>query len=123
MNLDYSEVFSSKAQTKLLLVLASMEQPAHLRLLAELTQIPLFSVQRAVCWLHQRRFLVRSREKNRILYTLNRKRKESLGVVNILEEMLRQQRRDLATTVTKKAKAALRFADEVATVIPKRASP
>lgn len=69
--LDLSEIFSSRATTKILQTLNQQQSAIPLRHIAYLSGLPLFSVQRALKQLVQKKIIKRKNKNNYSLFTLN----------------------------------------------------
>lgn len=70
--INLSDIFTSKARVKILRILFCHSQFLSLRHISNLSQMPVFSIQRALAQLVDEKILVRKKIKNAKLYSLNR---------------------------------------------------
>jgi hypothetical protein len=115
----YADCFSSKTQTKLLLALYTLSSPVHLRLLAALIDVPVFSVQHALKNLVKLGIILRRKNGVRVVFSLARSDRRLSPLLPVLREMQHQYLLNQAEHAQAQAPAALRFADQAHKLIPR----
>src|SRR3990167_866430 len=104
-------IFSSVAKIKILRTLCRQSLPLSLRRIAAVSELPVFSVQRALQQLQDEKWVVRKKAQNRVLFLLN-SRHEAYDFIHAVFDLEIHRHLEMRThQYTAKAKAALTFAD------------
>lgn len=114
------DILTSKAKVVILRTLYFQPAPVPLRHIAYLSDLPVFSVQRALASLLENGMICRSEKANNVLFELNRENAlyptmEQFFLIEMKDRIVAE-----AKTNYKKAKAALDFAN-AANILFKRA--
>ncbi len=103
------DIFTSKAKVVVLQTLYFQEQPIPLRHLAEISNLPIYSVQNATCQLLDDELIIKIEEGNNTLFKLNKDH----PLYNTLEQIFIIEMKDRialnANSFEQKARRALEF--------------
>ena len=85
--IEFADLFSSKAKTKTLQILAKQSSGLSLRYISTLANMPIFSIKRAAEDLMKKKILIRELDGNRTLFSLNAKNPISNLIRKIISEV------------------------------------
>jgi hypothetical protein len=111
--MEISQLFSSKARFQVLQVLSLVEWPVSLRTLERLTGLPIRSVKLATLDLVKKKILFQKKQKNSILFSLNRDHFFMDVLKEIFALISRDSIRRRSVSYQSRAADILRFSDEV----------
>ena len=107
--IDLSHLLSSKARFKVLKTLHGQPAPVHLRHIAALSRIPLFSAQRALNQLTYEKIIVRRKKGFHTLFALNPMHPCHPFLAGVFDLEMKERIRFLAKNYRQKALDALDF--------------
>lgn len=113
-------IFSSVAKIKILRTLCLQSLPMSLRTIASVSELPVFSAQRALQQLRDENWVARKRSQNRVLFLLNAAHDsyELVREIFNIEADLKLRRR--ASRYASQARSALDFADSARAFFKKK---
>jgi len=106
---DLSQIFSSKARTKILMTLFQQDQPIPLRHVAYLCEIPVYSVQCALKQLTREKIVFRKRDGRHLLFGLNKQNPNYSFLAGIFLFAVNFKVRARAENYSKRASSTLKF--------------
>lgn len=107
--LDLSAIFTSKARVKILRILFYHEQSLSLRHISNLSQMPVFSIQRALAQLVEEKIITRKKTKNAKFYSLKRDHQAYGLLVQVFNLEMKNKIRFQSCQYDRKAQSVLNF--------------
>lgn len=107
--LDVATLLASKARLEVLQVLVCQGAPLPLRHIAALSRSPLFSVQRALNQLVDKRVLIRKEKGAYVLFSLNQKHESHSFLVQLFDLVRRSRITSLSAGYREPARRSLDF--------------
>ena len=118
MQTSIATFFSSSAKTRILKVLSEQTSPLHLRLIADLAECNVHSVERVLEDLLSEKLIKKQKIQNRVFFALRREKPIVESLCEVLKTITQVEMRNRAKTYSKRAQGALAFAEEFRDLYP-----